>query len=242
LLVVIAIIALLVSILLPALSQAKRVANRTLCKTNQRAIATAVQLYAQDWDMHLPYDYRFYISDPSKHPAGESGAWWYQRVWSDPGSSKSGVREGYIQKAEGTEGTVWHCPLFGDYPTGDLRPGDAAKKVHYGMSGQLLRVRGKSGNFGKEIHRLERISSGTVLLGETTLWGSIPRKYTGSEVNEQLGTEWGQNEPWPVHELSGEILHHDGRVNLTRIDASSVEVTDRWDSEKLEPMFTPQPD
>lgn len=54
LLVVIAIISLLVSILLPSLTQAKDLAKRTLCQTNLKNLGTAFQYYLNDHDQRFP--------------------------------------------------------------------------------------------------------------------------------------------------------------------------------------------
>ena len=54
LLVVVSIIALLVSILLPALGKAREQAKRTMCLTNQRSIATALVEYATEWNDNFP--------------------------------------------------------------------------------------------------------------------------------------------------------------------------------------------
>ncbi len=50
LLVVISIIALLVGILLPALGQAREVARKLICSTNQRQLITGQLIYATDWN------------------------------------------------------------------------------------------------------------------------------------------------------------------------------------------------
>jgi prepilin-type N-terminal cleavage/methylation domain-containing protein len=50
LLVVISIIALLMAIMLPALSKAREIAGRTVCATNLKNIWTATNMYAADWD------------------------------------------------------------------------------------------------------------------------------------------------------------------------------------------------
>ncbi len=55
LLVVIGIIALLISILLPALSRAKEAAARTACLSNHKQILTAVHMYAGDNKGFLPF-------------------------------------------------------------------------------------------------------------------------------------------------------------------------------------------
>ena len=54
LLVVVSIIALLVSILLPALAKAREQAKRTVCLVNQKSIAMALVMYAKDWDDYFP--------------------------------------------------------------------------------------------------------------------------------------------------------------------------------------------
>jgi prepilin-type N-terminal cleavage/methylation domain-containing protein len=54
LLVVIAIVAILAAILFPVFAKAREKARQTTCLNNQRQIATAVQLYAQDHDELLP--------------------------------------------------------------------------------------------------------------------------------------------------------------------------------------------
>ncbi len=55
LLVVISIVALLISLLLPALSQAREAARSITCQANQRGLGTAWRMYVEDHDGALPY-------------------------------------------------------------------------------------------------------------------------------------------------------------------------------------------
>jgi len=70
LLVVIAIIALLMGILMPALSRVRQIAFRLVCGTNLKGIGNAMLVYANDYDDELPR-------------AGGQGAKWYKEsvVW-----------------------------------------------------------------------------------------------------------------------------------------------------------------
>jgi prepilin-type N-terminal cleavage/methylation domain-containing protein/prepilin-type processing-associated H-X9-DG protein len=68
LLVVIAIIALLMGILLPALTAARRQGQATVCRSNLRQIGIALNFYAEAWNFFVP------------RGAGSSGDTWFQQV------------------------------------------------------------------------------------------------------------------------------------------------------------------
>ncbi len=57
LLVVVAILAMLIAILLPALKKAREVAFEVRCATNLKMYGIAIHLYAYDFDDHLPLSY-----------------------------------------------------------------------------------------------------------------------------------------------------------------------------------------
>lgn len=70
LLVVIGIIALLVGILLPTISSARRAAQQTRCIATLRALGQAFQLFAGDHVGHLPLGGGIAADDPWAHPEG----------------------------------------------------------------------------------------------------------------------------------------------------------------------------
>jgi prepilin-type N-terminal cleavage/methylation domain-containing protein/prepilin-type processing-associated H-X9-DG protein len=70
LLVVVAIIALLISILLPSLSRARELSKRTVCLSNLRGIGQGMYIYAQDGDIFPMHAQSF---------AGQQGFWFDQR-------------------------------------------------------------------------------------------------------------------------------------------------------------------
>src|SRR5882724_3461316 len=80
LLVVIGIIALLVSILLPALNKAREDAKRVRCLSNERQLVMAWQMYASDNKGHFAG-----ANTPPYTPLGADGkGWWY---WAAAGNS-----------------------------------------------------------------------------------------------------------------------------------------------------------
>jgi prepilin-type N-terminal cleavage/methylation domain-containing protein/prepilin-type processing-associated H-X9-DG protein len=67
LLVVIAIIALLMGILIPALRKAREQGKDVICRSNLRQVGLGANLYAEDYDLHVP-----------RGAAGQSEKAWYQ--------------------------------------------------------------------------------------------------------------------------------------------------------------------
>ena len=114
LLVVIGIIALLISILLPALSQAQRAAQATKCQANVRSLAQAIRAFSVDNNDHFP---GFKIkSGPSWRYDWLAGATSF-----DPGSKSSsqqpqaGTLFKYVRNKQ-----VYRCPAI---PEGEWKSG-----------------------------------------------------------------------------------------------------------------------
>ena len=75
LLTVIAIIAILASMLLPSLSRAREMARRTSCSSNLRQLNLGIQQYTQDYDERLPT-----VTD-GPNGAGKLGGWTYYNAF-----------------------------------------------------------------------------------------------------------------------------------------------------------------
>jgi prepilin-type N-terminal cleavage/methylation domain-containing protein len=109
LLVVIGIIALLISILLPTMSKARRSANDVKCRSNLKQIALASRMYANDNDDHYPDGYtiggsRFRVAPGTKNAA-------------DPNAEVEifGLHSIFRQAGYLKSNEVWVCPSAPDY-------------------------------------------------------------------------------------------------------------------------------
>lgn len=116
LLVVIGIIALLIGILLPALSAARAQANRIACQANMQELMTAVILYANDNRGGLPFSNSQHM-EPPYYPGYKQwhGAGWLYEAPSNTTQDdvKTGVLWNTLRKVE-----VYRCPADSDPYTG----------------------------------------------------------------------------------------------------------------------------
>ncbi len=105
LLVVIAIIAVLVAILLPVLSRAKEQSRGVVCQSNQRQLAAAFLLFAQDHKGHLPGAF---------HDRGDSIPWRTDWLLGDSlsGTYLDGPQKGTIFPYVARKMDVYRCPSF----------------------------------------------------------------------------------------------------------------------------------
>lgn len=117
LLVVIAIIGVLSSVLFPVFSRAKQDANRTLCASNLKQLAAALDLYAQDWNSNYPSagiqkSHSYYTQSTSEQAYSDTHTYFCRSSYL--GSADVGwtdVIAPYIANSD----VVW-CPSRGTWP------------------------------------------------------------------------------------------------------------------------------
>jgi prepilin-type N-terminal cleavage/methylation domain-containing protein len=109
LLVVVAIIALLISILLPSLSRARELAKRTVCASNLKEIGTAMYLYANDGDK--------FPATSGIHPAGDATYWFYRVVQPPTTGVPSPTADLWIMiRQNNATPKLFICPSTSDQP------------------------------------------------------------------------------------------------------------------------------
>jgi prepilin-type N-terminal cleavage/methylation domain-containing protein len=102
LLIVIAIIAILAALLLPALAAGKERAYRTACLNNEKQLMLAIRCYADDSADHLPY--------PNDAPFDLQGPGWLYNGPDNMGlTNGAGSQTGLIWPFVGNQNTYW-CP------------------------------------------------------------------------------------------------------------------------------------
>lgn len=112
LLVVISLIALLVALLLPALQNARESARLTVCGSNLRQNALAVQMYADEYDDAIPYQHNGSNANQPLPTTAPPDRWsWAWQGWGASGYCGPGllVDGGYLSSPD-----TLYCPSQGD--------------------------------------------------------------------------------------------------------------------------------
>ena len=109
LLVVVAIIALLVSILIPSLTQAKDLARMAICQSNLHHIAFAYVFYVEDHNNYMPPAYHYSGDGTPGHQVGRT---WAFLISEYAKGTKSDPYVGRFYSGQGPaeEHTLFHCP------------------------------------------------------------------------------------------------------------------------------------
>ena len=165
LLVVIAIIAILAAILFPVFAKAREKARQTTCLSNEKELATAVLMYAEDWGETFP----------AHRSAATNNVSWRTMIFP-------------YQKSE----DIYVCPSNPDnskwtHDGGDSQgnpdPNDAPPNFRrsYGLSRAVVRRAG----VGRRLSEL-RLPAQTALIGE--VWNT-----SNNGINLRWGSHWSKN-------------------------------------------------
>ena len=113
LLVVISIVALLISLLLPAIGRARESARHVMCRSNLRQLGLAIHMYAEDYT----------DSFPVTRADGTPWLWWWALAFADAGNDIYGMLQCPSQEKYG---------FFDDYKNSGTYPGDyrGASRIH----------------------------------------------------------------------------------------------------------------
>ena len=170
LLVVIGIIALLISILLPALNKARTAAITTQCSSNQRQLMQAVYMYAQAYDGYAPID--DYV-DPVINPLNSSQhVRWHNR-------SQLGQYVGNRSRWSGdgrNTTTVIYCPL--------VTPGTSTDDIRIGLTMRSgSRVAHSAGSAAPQVKFAKVRSPSRFIMFTDVSSGYLWEKYYFDETN-----------------------------------------------------------
>lgn len=142
LLVVISIIALLIAILLPALGAARRTAEATQCKSNQRQIATGSINFSIDFKNHVPWNFSNYMWDDRLGVGGYDGrSLTLTEGRANGGASDAGGAELYSCPSDGIARTITGTPM--SYQPGHWDPNNESLRpsmVHENRNTNLIKT------------------------------------------------------------------------------------------------------
>ena len=223
LLVVIGIIALLLSILLPTLGRVRASSRTAACLGNQRQIAAAFQLYANDYRGRLPYESSGFL--PATHPDFLRYTHWFhflaempddlatafgKRLTASPAINQQKRarigRLGYLPWAEEKNGfDALHCPTAAadlSLHTTDAVPGQVA--CHYAMNDELAGNQDETTGI-VECRRLSSLKGRPLMTSDVNLrWGTGSQSFY-SIYYVQAGTganfDTGRYMAWPLQQI-----------------------------------------
>ena len=246
LLVVIGIIAILIGILLPTLSNARRAANMTKCITIERELGLAMQLYAQSYKGYMPPG----RIGPEPFNVGsvqvpQAYIFWWMRL----------QQLRFIPGLEDPTRGVALCPSHETpyWPFQEF-PDNKNLQTSYGINPKMSMASDSNGDniCDFQLHKWVRVNncsnpSEKILLGEVRALGWIiswyaPNTYRGGEVTQPNGSEWFDFD-WYRHSTTpgrrtggrSNVLYLDGHVSTVLQGADTF---GRFNNDVLS-MWTP---
>jgi prepilin-type N-terminal cleavage/methylation domain-containing protein/prepilin-type processing-associated H-X9-DG protein len=218
LLVVIGIIALLVSILLPALNKAREAANAVRCSSQLRQIGIAFRLYGHDFNQFLPQIAGGAAFGTGPSTWGDKRTFWPVQLGTPylslPGQKGTTGQALALLDYIDSNVTIFTCPTANGVLTERYR--------NYGMNYNTGAIR-LSGKANAPPGVLPKLTS-TMKATETVLAGDAGINPSSSPPTQtiQIGAT-GDIRPWMIHSKSANILFFDGHV--TRLRDSEIPAT-----------------
>ena len=205
LLVVVSIIALLVSILLPALGSAREAARMTICATNLRTVGMAIIYYADDNDNFLPPGFGYHGM-----PDVPNASWQDKNYW------VTAISE-YIKSSYHTSensSSVMHCPTKRPWPP---RSKETDGALNYAMATRLSTVLNYYGgpDADKNWRRIDSIKTPSANIAVLDLWWGHP--IVGLDGIPQYAQDLGIIRPM-IHKGRDNFLFLDAHVEPLRQD------------------------
>lgn len=219
LLVVISIVAILVAIMLPALSQARDATRQVACASNAKQIMFAWNAYQTDSAGRLPYKDREDV--PS---VGERTIW---ATLMNPYLGDARLRQ-YPQedscfRAQRTLGGILSCPSMAAAPSNLIIDGRyiAVAFSDYGMNNRIDGIgRNDSSDEPIAIHKIDEIAipSQMLIIGDSSNFGNVGRGWynlIAPQSNATYQQTWGNRH---ASETGLNIAFADAHVALRKVD------------------------
>jgi prepilin-type N-terminal cleavage/methylation domain-containing protein len=221
LLVVIGIIAMLISILMPALSAARAQANQLKCSSNLRSIGQVAHIYAGDNKGNIPRDY--YYDDQYRRGHilwAEAFIRYLNKMYIDPTAGNVAATRDDRLRPELGKIALYQCPVF---PNDD-------QWLDYISNGFVIR-RGIEGSEAEPLINITKLKEASrfVYLTEANInTVNVPTNRFGNHdlwVSNQLPTIVGTRTMNPASRVLNDNRHRDN-LNILRIDGGVV--AKRW--------------
>jgi prepilin-type processing-associated H-X9-DG protein len=217
LLVVIGIIALLISILLPALSSARKQANTVKCASNLRQIGTVAQMYANENKGFIPRDYNHgtqYLTGQYLY-AEQFGKYFLKDFVSIGAQDTSGNRDKAL-KPQFARIDVYQCPVF---------PNDQQELDYVANGFQISPEYYKTGR-AQPVINITQIKRGSEILYLTEGNGNL----AAGGPNDNPIPDYSAHDVWQDSHITGTAAtgrrimedndkRHKGMINCLYIDA-----------------------
>ncbi|HEX2999142.1 MAG TPA: DUF1559 domain-containing protein [Armatimonadota bacterium] len=234
LLTVIAIIAILAGILLPALSRAREMARRSTCSSNLRQLAQAVVMYARDYNDRLPCTYDACADGQSTG----YGGWMY---FTDRGNASTPTKfwpkYGTLFEYTGGKENIFTCAddeiaaqALEQFSSAQYGKCGCSYSINWRLSTVCAADNGKVGSkscfyIGHKLSRIRDASSIFLFVEEGSRSSNPNDMYDSTDdgyFNGTSGVDW-QNKPTLRHAKGFNVAFCDGHADYLKADSQEAQ-------------------